>query len=104
MVDKVDNPTPEDKPRMTLDYSRVDELLPGAHMELSSKVHENSSDPRHKCNRGQHFDNAELREFLRTQGVTIKYSPSGASNSTGKVEMSNKLVEEVLRKDHSDSD
>jgi len=56
------------------------------------------------CDRGQHFDNTELREFLQTQGVTISYSPSGASKSTGMVEMSNKLVEDVLRKDHSGRD
>lgn len=49
MVDKVDNPTPEDEPRMTLDYSRVDELLPGSHLELSSKVHDHLSNPRHGC-------------------------------------------------------
>lgn len=35
MVDKVENPGPDDEPRMTFDYSRVTELLPGAHLELS---------------------------------------------------------------------
>lgn len=49
MVDKVENPTPSDEPRMTFDYSRVTELLPGAHMELSSKVHDHLSNPRHGC-------------------------------------------------------
>ena len=47
---------------------------------------------------GQHFDNEELREFLRNKGVAIKYSPSGASKSTGMVEASNRVLEEVLRK------
>lgn len=51
------------------------------------------------CDRGQHFLNEELQEFLRQQGVSISYSPSGASKSTGMVEMSNHLVEQVLRKD-----
>ena len=48
--------------------------------------------------RGQHFDNVELREFLTSEGINITYSPSGASKSTGIVEVSNKLVKEVLRK------
>jgi hypothetical protein len=30
MVDKVENPKPSDEPRMTFDYSRVTELLPGS--------------------------------------------------------------------------
>ena len=49
VVDKVDNPTPQDEPRVTFDYSRVNEDLPGTFMELSSKVHDNLSDPRHVC-------------------------------------------------------
>ena len=49
MVDKVDNPGPTDEPRMTFDYSRVTELLPGSHLELSSKVHDHLSNPRHDC-------------------------------------------------------
>ena len=53
------------------------------------------------CDRGQHFFNEEMKEFLRTEGVAIDYSPSGASKSTGMVEMTNKLLEEVLRKDSS---
>ena len=55
------------------------------------------------CDRGQHFFNEELQEFLRQQGVSINYSPSGASKSTGMVEVSNKLLEQVLRKDAPDS-
>lgn len=51
------------------------------------------------CDSGQHFDNEELREFLRQEGVAISYSPSGASMSTGMVEASNKLLEQVLRKE-----
>ena len=49
MVDKVENPLPTDEPRMTFDYSRVTELLPGSYLELSSKVHDHLSNPRHGC-------------------------------------------------------
>ena len=56
------------------------------------------------CDSGQHFDNLELREFLKLEGVSIDYSPSGSSKSTGMVEVSNKLLEEVLRKDSSGLD
>ena len=52
------------------------------------------------CDRGQHFLNDELQLFLRQQGVAIEYSPSGASKSTGMVEVCNKLLKQVLRKDH----
>lgn len=47
---------------------------------------------------GQHFDNEELREFLKSEGISYDYSPSGSSKSTGMVEVANKLVEDVLRK------
>lgn len=49
MVDKVENPLPSDEPRMTFDYSRVDELLPGSFLEMSSKVHDHLSNPQHGC-------------------------------------------------------
>ena len=49
MVDKVENPKPTDEPRMIFDYSRVRELLPGSHMELSSKVHDHLTSPRYSC-------------------------------------------------------
>ena len=49
IVNKVEDPTPQDEPRITFDYSRVTEDLPGTYLELSSKVHDNLSDPRHKC-------------------------------------------------------
>ena len=50
---------------------------------------------------GQHFLNNELQEFLRNEGIVFDYSPSGSSKSTGMVEVCNKLLEEVLRKDHT---
>ena len=49
MVDKVENPQPSDEPRMTFDYPRVKELLPGKHLELSSKVHDYLSNLCHAC-------------------------------------------------------
>lgn len=49
MVDKSENPKPEDEPRMTFDYSRVHEDLPGTYVELSSKVHDHLSNPKHGC-------------------------------------------------------
>ena len=49
MVDKSDNPKPSDEPRMTFDYSRVHEDFPGTYVELSSKVHDHLSNPRHGC-------------------------------------------------------
>lgn len=49
IVDKVENSRPEDESRITFDYSRVHEDLPGTHVELSLKVHNHLSDPGHKC-------------------------------------------------------
>ncbi len=51
--------------------------------------------------RGQHFFNDVLIGFLHSEGVAIDFSPSGTSKSTGMVEVCNKLLEEVLRKDSS---
>lgn len=48
MVDKVENPTPEDEPRMAINYAGVPEILPGSYQELSARVHDHLSDPRHK--------------------------------------------------------
>ena len=47
VVNKVENSTSEDEPRITFDYSRVKEVMPDAYMELSSRVHDILSDPRH---------------------------------------------------------
>lgn len=49
LVDKVENPTPQDEPRLTFDYSRVVEELPGTHMQLMAGCHDYLSDPRHGC-------------------------------------------------------
>ena len=48
IVDKTEDPKPTDEPRITFNYSNVKEDMPGSHMELSSKVHDYLSDPRHK--------------------------------------------------------
>lgn len=48
VVDKVENPTPADEPRVTLDYSRVAEILPGTYVERGSRVHDYLSNPKHK--------------------------------------------------------
>lgn len=47
IVDKVENFTLEDESRVMLDYSKVPEILLGAHLELSSKDHDNLLDSRH---------------------------------------------------------
>ncbi len=31
------------------------------------------------CDRGQHFDNLVVRDYLNFEGVLISYSPSGSS-------------------------
>ncbi len=56
------------------------------------------------CDRGQHFDNSKMRSFLKDLGISITYSPSGASKSTGMIEISNRLLEDVLRKQNQNWD
>lgn len=48
IIDKIENPTSEDEQRVTLDYSRVVKNLSRFHLKLSSKVHDNLSDFKHK--------------------------------------------------------
>jgi len=48
IIDKVSNPTPEDEPRITLDYSRIHKDLLGIFLELSLKVYNNLSNPRYR--------------------------------------------------------
>lgn len=50
------------------------------------------------CDQGQHFDNQEVREFFRSRNVSLIFSPTGASQSTGMIEISNRLLEDILRK------
>ena len=56
------------------------------------------------CDRGQHFFNDELKEFLHLEGINITFSSSGSSKSTGMIKANNKLLEAVLRKDSSQTD
>jgi len=49
IVDKVENPTPSNEPRMTFDYSRIYEDFLGAFMELLFKVYDHLSNPYHGC-------------------------------------------------------
>lgn len=46
MVDKIENPKPTDEPRMTFDYSKVVEELPGVHMQLMGNYHDYLSNPK----------------------------------------------------------
>ena len=47
---------------------------------------------------GQHFDNAEIRDFLKSRGVSVVYSGSGASKSTGMIEVANKILQLAIKK------
>ena len=47
---------------------------------------------------GTHFDWDELRDFLRLEGISIDYGPSGPHKSTGMMEFMNKVLEFVVRK------
>lgn len=52
-------------------------------------------------NRDQHFLNNVFESFLTHLGIAYDYSPSGSSKSTGIIEITNRLVEEVLKKNNS---
>lgn len=57
------------------------------------------------CDRGQHFLNEELKQWLKSKKVKYTYSPSGSSRSTGLIESENKLIENMIRKsDNTDWD
>ena len=56
------------------------------------------------CDRGQHFDNDEVRGFLGGEGIIITYSPSGSSKSTGMIEVENRLLEDIVRRSSEDWD
>lgn len=50
------------------------------------------------ADRGHHFISQDVQGYLRGRGVRIDYSPSGSHKSTGMIEISNRLLEDVLRK------
>ncbi len=56
IVDKMKNSTSQDESRVTFDYSKIHEELSKSFLELSSKVHDNLSDLRHKV-----FFSADLK-------------------------------------------
>ena len=49
IIDKKEDPTPKDEPRMTFDYLRVHKDLPGYYLELSSRVYNYLSNPGYGC-------------------------------------------------------
>lgn len=49
MIDKIKNSQFSNKLRIIFDYSRVTELLSGAYLELSFKVHDHLSNLRYGC-------------------------------------------------------
>lgn len=67
LVDKVENPKPGAEPRLTFDYSKVTEDLPGTFMfvELSSKVHGDLSNPRHRFS-------ADLNAVFHTGEIDVQ--------------------------------
>ena len=56
------------------------------------------------CDRDQHFLNDVLKEFLQSNDVIIDYSSSRFFKSIEMIEVSNKLLENVLQKNHFDLD
>ena len=48
--------------------------------------------------REQHFENQAVKDFLTDHKITDSFSPSGSSQSTGIVEIGNKILEDVVRK------
>lgn len=53
------------------------------------------------CDRGHHFDSEETKTFVSGQGISLSFSASGASKSTGMIEVSNRILEGVMRKGDS---
>ena len=49
LIDKIENPIPENESRMTYDYSKIMEELPKIHMKFISNCHDYLSDLKHEC-------------------------------------------------------
>jgi hypothetical protein len=47
LADKFKDATHLDEPRLTFNYSRMDEELPGSYMELSARIHDYLANPQH---------------------------------------------------------
>ena len=52
--------------------------------------------------RGKHFDNQEIKDYMEIEGVTLTLGLSGSSKSFGMIEQGNGLLEDVLRKSTQD--
>ena len=50
------------------------------------------------CDQNQHFNNEEMKGFLRNHEILIDFSSFDASQSTDMIEVSNKLLNEVMKK------
>lgn len=53
------------------------------------------------CDRGHHFDSEETKTFVSKQGISLTFSTSGASKSTGMIEVGNRILEGVMRKENN---
>ena len=53
---------------------------------------------------GQHLGNKDIRDFLRSKGVALTFSPYGSSQSTGLIKIGNRLLEDILRKKEPDQE
>ena len=48
------------------------------------------------CDRGHHFNNLEMKAFLDLTGVSLIFSPSGASKSTGMIKRGSRIFKEIF--------
>ena len=48
------------------------------------------------CDRGHHFNNLEIKTFLDLIGVSLIFSPSGASKSTDIIKRGNRILKEIF--------
>ena len=56
------------------------------------------------CDREQHFENEETKKFFKSQEIAIDFSLSSLSKNTKMIEVSNQLLESVLRKNDNEWD
>ena len=48
--------------------------------------------------RGQHFENQVVEEYMELHGVWLLFGPSGSSKSFGLIERGNRILEDMIRK------
>ena len=53
------------------------------------------------CDREQHFDNAKLKNFLKIRKIIIDYNLSKFSKNIEMIEIFNKILKNVLKKNNS---